>query len=61
LFSKILKIKSYRDIMLPAVLCECETWFPVLREKNRLRVTDNIMLREAFGLKREEVTGVLKR
>jgi len=35
----------------------CETWSLTFREKSRLRVFENRVLRKIFGLKREEVTG----
>ena len=35
----------------------CETWSSTLREKRRLRVFENRMLRRVFGSKRDEVTG----
>ena len=38
------------------VLYGCETWSLTLREKRRLRVFENRVLR-AFGPKRDEVTG----
>jgi hypothetical protein len=40
LLSKNLKIKIYRTIILPAVLCGCETWSLTLREERGLRVFD---------------------
>jgi hypothetical protein len=39
------------------VLYGCETWSPTLREKHRLRVFENRMLRWIFGPKGGEVTG----
>jgi hypothetical protein len=39
------------------VLYECETWSLILREKPRLRVFQNRMLRRIFGPKKVEVTG----
>ena len=38
LLSKKLKIKIYRTIILPVVLCGCETWSLTLREERKLRV-----------------------
>jgi len=35
----------------------CETWSLTLREKRRLRVFENRMLRRIFGPKRDEVIG----
>ena len=59
LLSKKLKIKIYRttSIILPLVLCGCETWSLTLREERRLRVFENRVLRRVFGPKRDEVTG----
>jgi len=37
LLSKNLKIKTYRTIILPVVLCGCKTWSPTFGEKCRLR------------------------
>ena len=55
--SKILKIKIYRTIILPIVLYGCENWSLTLREKHKLRVFKNSVLRVIFGPKRDEVTG----
>ena len=55
--SKNLKLKIYRTIILPVVLCGCKTWSRTLREERRLRVFENRVLRRIFGPKREEVTG----
>jgi hypothetical protein len=52
-----LKIKIYRNIILPVVLCGCETWSLTLRKKCRLGVFKNGVLRRIFGPKRDEVTG----
>jgi hypothetical protein len=49
--------KIYRTIILPVVLYGCETWSLTLREKHRLRVFENRVLRRVFGPKRDEVTG----
>jgi len=53
--SKNLKIKIYGTKMLPVVLYGCETWSLTLREKRRLRVFENRVLRRIFGPKRDEV------
>jgi len=50
LLSKNLKIKTYRTIILPVVLCGYETWSLTMREEYR-------ELRRIFGLERDEVTG----
>jgi hypothetical protein len=57
LLSKILKIKVYRNIILPVVLYGCEAWSLTLREERRLRVFENRVLRRIFGPKRDEVMG----
>jgi hypothetical protein len=38
------------------VLYGCETWSLTLREKHRLKVFENRVLRRIFGPKRDEVT-----
>ena len=45
LLSKSLNIKIYRTIILPGVLCWCETWSLTLREERKLRVFENMVLR----------------
>jgi hypothetical protein len=55
LLSKNLKIKMYKTIILPVVLCGCETWSLTLSEEHRL--FENRVLRRVLGLKREEVAG----
>ena len=57
LLSRNLKIKIYRNIILPVVLYGCETWSLTLREKRRLRVFENRVLRRVFGPMSDEVTG----
>jgi len=49
LLSKNLKIKVYRTIILPVVLCECGTWSLPWRGELRLRVLENRVLRRIFG------------
>jgi hypothetical protein len=51
--SKNVKVRIYKTIILPVVLYGCETWSLTLREKHRLRVFENRMLRRIFGQKRE--------
>jgi hypothetical protein len=48
LLSRSMKFKIYRIIILP-VLYGCDTWSLILREKFRLRVLENRMLRRIFG------------
>jgi hypothetical protein len=50
-------VKIHRNIILPVVLHGCETWSLKLREKRRLRETENRMLRRIFGSKGDEATG----
>src|SRR5215469_13295115 len=46
-----------RTIILPVVLCGCETWSLKMRKERRLRVFENGVLRRVFGPKRDEITG----
>jgi hypothetical protein len=52
-----LKRLKHKTIILPVVLYGCETWSLTLREKHRLRVLENRVLRRIFGPKRVEVMG----
>jgi hypothetical protein len=52
LLSKNVKIKIYRTIIMPVVLCGCESWSLTLREECRLRVFENRVLSRIFGPKR---------
>jgi hypothetical protein len=61
LLSKNLKIRIYKTIILPVVLCGCETWFLILRKEHGLRVFENRVLRKIFGSKKDEVTGDLRK
>jgi hypothetical protein len=54
LISKNLKIKIYKTVILPVVLCGCEIWSLTLGEEHRLRVFVNRVLRRIFGPKMEE-------
>jgi len=62
LLSKNLKINIYRNIILPLVLYECETWSLTLREERRLRgfekggVEENIWTYEGRGNRGVEKT-----
>jgi hypothetical protein len=58
LLSKNVNVKIYKAvIILPVVLCGCETWSLTLSEEHRLRVFENRVLRRIFGPKRVEATG----
>jgi hypothetical protein len=48
LLCKNLRIKIYKTIILPAILCGCEIWLLTLREEHKLRV-----LRRIFGPQRK--------
>jgi hypothetical protein len=61
LVSKNIKIKIYRIVILPVVLYGCEIWSLILKEKHRLRVFENRLLRRIFGPKRDGVTGEWRR
>ena len=56
LLSKNLKIKIYRNIIMPIVLYGCETWSLTLWEERKLRMFENKVLRRIFGPRRDEVT-----
>jgi len=58
---KYIKIKIFRNMILPVVLYGCETWSFTLREEHRLWVFENRVLRRIFAPKRDEVTRDLKR
>jgi hypothetical protein len=57
LFSRNVKVKIYKTIILPVVLYGCETWSLTLMEEHRLRVSEKRVLRRVFGSKRDEVMG----
>jgi hypothetical protein len=61
LLSRNVKVKIYRTIILPVILCGSETWSLTIREEHRLRVFENRVLRRIFGPKRDEVTGELRK
>jgi len=57
LLSKNINIKTYRNIILPVVMCGCETWSHTLMEKLRLSGLENNVLKKIFGPKRDKLTG----
>jgi len=57
LLFKNVKIKLYIIIILPLVFYGCETWSFMLREKRRLMVFENKVLRRIFTPKKDEVKG----
>jgi hypothetical protein len=50
--SKNIRIEMYRNIILPVVLCGCETWSLTLREKSRLMLFENRVPRKVFEPKK---------
>jgi hypothetical protein len=50
-----------RTIILPIVLCGCETWLLILREERKLRVFENVVLGRLFGPRRDKVMGEWRR
>jgi hypothetical protein len=57
MLSRNVKVKIYKTIILPVVLCGCETWSVALMEEHRPRVFENRVLRRIFGSKRGELLG----
>jgi len=57
LLLKNINTKIFRTIILPVVLFGCETWSIILREKHRLRVFENRVLRRILEPERDEVRG----
>jgi hypothetical protein len=57
LLSRNVKIKIYNGIILSVVLNGCKTQSLTLKEKHRLGVFENRMLRRIFEPKWDEVTG----
>jgi hypothetical protein len=56
LLYKNVKIRIYKNVILPVILYGCETRSLTLREKHRLRVFEKRVLR-IFERKRDEVVG----
>jgi hypothetical protein len=54
-------MKIYRTIILPIILNGCENCSLTVREKHRLKVFKNWLLRRIFGPKRKEVAGGWRR
>jgi hypothetical protein len=55
--AKNVKVRIYKTIILLMGLYGCETWSLTLREKHKLRVFENRVLRRIFGPKRDGVKG----
>jgi hypothetical protein len=54
LLSRNVTVKMYKTIILQVVLYEYETWSLTLRDKHRLRVFENMVLRKIFAPKRDD-------
>jgi len=52
---------KYTETIFPGVLYECETWSVTLREEQKPRVFENMVLKKIFRPKRGEVTGEWRR
>ena len=61
LLSKNLKIKIYRNIILPVVLYGSETWSLTLREEMKRRGFENMVLTRIFEPRKEEERGRWRR
>jgi hypothetical protein len=60
--SKSIKFKIYiKNIILPVVLYRCEKWSRTTREENRLRVSENWVLRRIIVHKKKEGAGNWRR
>jgi hypothetical protein len=57
IYRQIKHSNSKINIFLAVVLYRCETWSLILREKHRLRVFENRVLRIIFGVQTDEVIG----
>jgi len=57
LLSANIEIKIHRTKILRVVLYGCETWSLTLRDKHRVMVFENRVLRRIFVPKRDEVIG----
>jgi hypothetical protein len=53
---KNIKIKIYKNVILPMVLYGCEYWSLTFRKEHKMRVLENRMLGRIFGPKRDELT-----
>ena len=52
-----MEIKIYRNIILPIVMCGCETWLITLRVERKLRIFEKRVLRKIFGPNRDDIIG----
>ena len=56
-YPKHIKTKKYRTTVLPVFLYGCQESSLTMKEKHRLRVFENDVLRKIYGPKRDEVIG----
>jgi hypothetical protein len=56
-FSKNIKIKIYRTVILTVALYWCETCSLTLKEERTLRLFEKRVLRSILGHKRDQVRG----
>jgi hypothetical protein len=49
-------MKTYKNIIIPVALYGCETWYFMLREEHKLRMSENRVLRRIFEGERVKVT-----
>jgi hypothetical protein len=61
LLSKNIRIKRYKIIILPVVLCDCEAWSLTIRKQHTFKVFENRVPRKISGATRDEVTGGWKK
>jgi hypothetical protein len=59
--SNNIKIKIFRTVMVPVVLCGHETCSVTLREEHRLRFFKNSVVRKLFEPKGDKVVGDWRR
>jgi hypothetical protein len=53
LVSNDIKVKLYRNIIMPVVLYGCEMWSVTSKEEHNVKVSKNRVLRKIFGLEGE--------
>jgi hypothetical protein len=61
MLSKNIKVKLYRNINMPAVSYGCGNQPLTLRERHRLRVFENRVLRKVSGAETDQVPGEWRR
>jgi len=56
LLSKTVKLKVYRTVIIPFVLCGCETWSLTLKKNTNYKCWEKIVLRKIFVPKRNTIS-----